>query len=352
MTDIEKELLKSKEKIEVPATDGLTVLNNIKQNVELNIVEKRRIRRPLILALAGSMAVIIALVTLIIGLNVNNSNNKLIDGKYKIVNADYNANTGVTQDTYIIKHWNEKNLMEKYRSISYGDMIYTIDSTLRIAPTDAKYIGTSLGSGEARGYDYYDQKQYTEAVEVYQILKIDTKIAIAVKFASEDNYYSYCNFNYNFNNIGEFVTKLNLFEYASFGSIYYNYKASDGTYYNVEFDGVDNNAILNAFFKNNEESIYGDTGFEYSKKLYSMQFNIPALGRINLSLSIDINHIATTNIFSYGWHFNVGDNALNFLDYLTNNYEGYIIYYNEPTTTNNVGDVTVSNPSGTRTVYE
>lgn len=352
MTELEKELLKSKEKIEVPKTDGITFLNNIKQEANIDEMPKKSKKWPLILALSGSMAVIVALVAVIIGLNINNSNDKFIDGKYKIISTSNDTTIGKTDNTYIVKRWNEKTITEKYMSISYNDLYYQIGSSLHTKPTDKKYVGESLGVGEARGYDQYEQKQYTSSVAVYEILKVKTEVAVAIKFPDDDNYYSYCNFEYNFGNIGNFVTALNLLEYASFGTVYYDYIAKDNNYYNVQFDNVDNNAILNAFFSNKEETIYSDSFYNYSKKLYSMQFNVEALGLINLSLSIDINNIATTNLFAYGRHFNVGENAQSFLDYLNKNYEGYVLYYYKTNTPNTDDEPTKSDPSVTRIINE
>ena len=273
-------------------------------------------RKPFIISAIISVVVIVV-VTIIVVLNVF-----YIDGKYRIVHIDNGGYVGDIYDKGYVKRWDDKNTKEKYTSVKYNDNNYGVTLSF-YESTDIKYIGEKIGNGQATGYDEYEKIYHTVDVEIYNILKVNNDVSIAVKFFGDDNYYSYCNWDYDFGNIGNFVESLNLKEYATFGKVDYWYQAKDGKYYNVYFDNVDKNAIIDTFFGNNDtEIVQEDVNAGY--RTYSFGFSVEAIGRCNLSIMVYSNGKVVTNLFGYGRIFDIGEKGQEFLDYLNKNYRGYV----------------------------
>lgn len=327
MSDIEKKLIDSNESIIVPDIDGHEMLNRIKEKEVMTNKPKIWKRKPFIVSTIVSAVAIILVIGIFIGTNVSkdSTNETLLDGKYKIVNKTNNedATTSADNDTAIVKRWDEKSIKEKYPSVKYNDKYYTLRSIFYDS-TDLKYVGEKIGTGEAKGYDFYEDIYHYQNVEVYNILKVNNDVSIAIKFPYDDNYYSYSYCHYDFGNIGNLIDAINLYEYATFGSVSYRYTASDGKHYTIYFDNVDRNMIIDTFFGDRSISIINSNP-NFVSKSYSFGISIEALGRNNLSLTVFPDGKVLTNVFDYGRVFDIGEKGQQFLDYLNKNCEGYVI---------------------------
>lgn len=322
MSDIEKKLEESRESIKAPDIDGQQMLNIIKEKEQVTNKPKIWKRKPFIISAIASVVSVIVIVGIFIGISISNAS--LLDGKYKIIQVNYDdfVNSGTDEpSSAIVKRWNEKNNKEKYYSIKYKENSYSATLSFYDS-TDIKYIGEKIGTGEATGYDEYEKIYHHEDVEVFNILKVNNDASIAVKFPGDDKYYSYCNYNYDFGNIGNFVDSINIKEYATFGTVYYSYIAKDGKHHTVYFDNVDKNAIIDTFFseKNSDMALYDG---KLASGTYSLGITIEAIGRCNLSIMVFPNGKVVTNLFGYGRIFDIGENGEKFLKYLNKNYKGY-----------------------------
>jgi hypothetical protein len=327
MSDIEKKLMDSKESIIVPDIDGHEMLNRIKEKEVMTNKPKIWKRKPFIVSTIVSAVAIILVIGIFIGTNISkySTNETLLDGKYKIVNKTNNEDaTNSVENTFIVKRWDEKSIKEKYPSVKYNDKYYTL-RTIFYDSTDLKYVGEKLGTGEAKGYDLYEDIYHYQNVEVYNILKVNNDVSIAIKFSDDDNYYSYSCCHYDFGNIGNFIDAINLYEYATFGSVSYRYTASDGKHYTIYFDNVDRNIIIDTFFKNRSISMINDDSSLGACPSYSFGISVEALGRNNLSMIVYPDGEVLTNLFGYARVFDIGEKGQQFLDYLNKDCEGYVI---------------------------
>lgn len=332
--DIDEELKKSKENIEVSTIDGNIVLDKIKSKA----LPKTSIKTRYLLLASGILS---AIVITLICVFAFNKRVEMLDGKYRVVYE--NVSQDKEEETWIIKKWDIRTTLEKYPTVLFNDNNYEIWSTLYSTPTDKKYIGDEIGTATAKGYDEILNESHYEEVKVYKILKVNSNAAIAVKFQKDDNYYSFCNNDYEFGTIGDFISDLNLKEYASFGNITYKYVNNEGNREDVYFKDVLNEEIFNAIFSDVDTSIYmKDDIFSSHKLSYSISFTVEAIGRCNLALNIYRDGYVSTNLFAYRREFYIGNEAEEFINYVDKNYLGYVIRYKSSETVSSESSVTKS----------
>lgn len=284
-----------------------------------------------------------------------NDETKYLDGKYRIIEVSDTVGES-NNDYYIVKHWDEREIYEKYTSVKFNNINYNISSSAALGtlPVEATYIGEELGEAIARGYDDYaltEEERFKECpVKIYEIKKICSDLAFAVKFDGNENFYPYLNIECKFSTIGDFLAKSNFLEYGNIGeSVYYPYRDSTNKYRGVFFENIDKQAIIDTFLK--------DENVELTKEIkvrgdvyYSISIGMKILGLDNLSFAIGKNGYVQTNLFGSAYCFYIGNEvANNFFNYLEENYEGvvYIVGPFEPSSSNEgggSGGVTVSYP--------
>jgi len=77
----------------------------------------------------------------------------------------------------IVWPWEYMTVYEKYRSLSYGGKTYA-GRGREISP---HLLGEALGTAQARGYDLYTEKEYTENFAVYRIHSVSEAYLIAAE---------------------------------------------------------------------------------------------------------------------------------------------------------------------------
>lgn len=285
-----------------------------------------------------------------------NDETKYLDGKYRIIEVSDTGGEEIS-DLGILKHWDEKEIYEKYTSVKFNNINYNISSSAALGtlpPVEATYIGEELGEGIAIGYDDYapiEEERIEEcSVKIYEIKKICSDLAFAVKFDGNENFYAYLNIQYKFSTIGDFLAKSNFLEYGNIGErVIYHYWDSTNKYRYVFFENIDKQAIIDTFLKDEnvelikENKVKGDV-------YYSISIGMKILGLDNLSFAIGNNGYVRINLFGSSNCFYIGNEvASNFFNYLEENYEGvvYIVGPFEPSSSNEgggSGGVTVSYP--------
>lgn len=327
MKKIEEELIKT-------VDEKLSVDDNFK-NIEnkVSYVPKKN-NRKLILRLSYSLAslVIIVVGSIVLLSNSYNKPNtpKYVDDKYKIVNVPISSHDNSSTDPqgYFIPKWDDRTTLEKYFSVEYEDNTYNCWSSLTSTPLDVNYIKEKIGVGSSSGYDIYEDKTYVVSPEIYRIDKVNPTSAVAVKFDFDDNYYAMHNDDYNYEDVKELKEALNLKEYVKLGNVSYGYTASDGKYYSVRFDDVDQEAIYNLLFEDCDESKIKLDSYSSSNQVLFFGISVDAIGRNNLAISVNDDGFVHTNLTAYGRGYQIKvANLTNFIDYLNQNYEGYIVRY-------------------------
>lgn len=249
--------------------------------------------------------------------------------KRKEVLLDKTVNT----DIGFISRWDERSITQKFYSVEYMNNEYL---TSRNIKTTSDKIGKKLGTTTASGYDTYTDKNYTTNLTVYEIKDFPTECIIAVQFEGDSDYYIYVNTSYRPETLGNLIDDLNLEDIVNFGTVHYDYSYTDSNgesqYAEVEFYDVDNEIIWNMLLDNRKlQNIY-DLRERYTSdritQSVSIEVKIPMLGVQNSSISLTDKGYLLINILDTGKGFYIGEKKIqDFINYISNNYDGYRIVY-------------------------
>ncbi len=249
--------------------------------------------------------------------------------KYIYLDAD---DIKTEENTAYVPKWDERTIEEQYRTLmlsneTYGSRCIEVESSL---------VMEKIASAKASGYDDYTDKTYTTDVEVYRISKVSEGFAVAVKFAESDKYYAYGKGFYTPDTLEGFINDLNLKDNLSFsGKITCtnwknDYKTSD----EVTFEGDVNKAVWEILLADTDIPITlmdADKDIKYTLnrgKTMQIVISVNLFGYNNIVMNVDENGYLTTNILSSGKYFYIGKEKANeFINYVENNFEGYIIKY-------------------------
>ncbi len=249
--------------------------------------------------------------------------------KRKEVLLDKTVNT----DIGFIPKWDERLITQKFYSVEYMNNEYW---TSRDVKTTSDKIGKKLGTTTASGYDENTDKNYTINLTMYELKDFPIECIIAVQFEGDSDYYIYANTSYRPKTLGNLIDDLNLKEIADFGTVNYNYSYTDSNgetqYAEVEFYDVDNEIIWNMLLdKTKLQNIYDlreRYTSDHSTQSVSIEVKIPMLGIQNSRISLTDKGYLLINIFDTGKGFYIGEKKIqDFIDYISNNYDGYRIVY-------------------------
>lgn len=243
------------------------------------------------------------------------------------------ADPTITSGNAIALKWDEKSITQKFSTVEYMGNIY---DTSRNVKTSSDKIGEELGKATLTGKDTYTDTNYTANATLYELKDFPAECIIVVQFEGDTDYYIYANSYYKPETLGDFMDDLHLKDIVDFGTVYYNYTYIDSSgerqFAEVEFYNIDDELILQMLFDDRSlENIYNDNGRytgDYFTQSVSISVNIPMLGVENISVSLTDKGYLITNILETGKGFYIGeDKVQGFIDYISNNYEGYRIVY-------------------------
>ena len=269
----------------------------------------------------AAACLILTVITVVIfsqnGLLKKQLEHSITDKRYPI--KEISNNTSGPEASYIVPKWNEKTLCQQFPAVNYNSSQYSSQNT-EIA---ADKVGAAAGTAALQGHDIYTASSYTANASIYTIQGISPKCAVALKFENNENYYVYVNAYYKPETLGEFITDLNLTENIYFGSAWYSYTSSM-----IEFPGLEKSIVMKMLLGDpSPEAVDNYDGYNFVN-IMSVSVNIPLLGYENISLGVTADGYLTTNILDTGKAFFIGaDKTRQFVDYITNNYEGFEIKY-------------------------
>lgn len=250
------------------------------------------------------------------------------NGRWKIKKVYTNS---MIEDTIAVApRWDEMTICQQFSFVKYNGVNYDC----KYGEVPSNMIGESLGSATLTGKDVYTDKTYTKKASLYVINTISQECAIALQFEGTTEYYAYINSYYRPETLGNFINDLNLKEFISFGSVWYDYEYTDEKgklqFESIEFPNVDDETIWSMLFSDTSlENVYTDN-FSY-QSIMEISVDIPILGYKNISCSVTEEGYLVTNILDTGKAFYIGkEKVQEFVNYIINNYEGFkIVYVNE-----------------------
>ena len=207
-----------------------------------------------------------------------------------------------TENSAIEWPWEYKTVYEKYLSLFYDGKEYGG----RGKEIRAELLGEVLGEGEARGYDIYEEKLYTESFTVYHINGISEEYLIAAEM--EGKFYVFDAHEQNaFATLGDMMDV-----FAMEQSIQLNYFSTQGKNQKTKYYSLTDDStvweILNGC--KNAKAVNGDS-FRTEADYISFTVTSEALGVYKNAMYVTEDGYLWTNAFDFANVFEIGKEAAN-----------------------------------------
>lgn len=218
-----------------------------------------------------------------------------IERRYK---ADISVLPGELGITY---RWEDRTVDEQYSRLNINDG----DFTTACSEIDASKLDKSIGIYTASGYDDYTGTEYTRPVNVYSVRGISEDRIVAAELDSK--YYIYKNNTYNPpENLGQLFDEANLWENLKL-DYFYDTKdyIENGSY------SLDGSAYILEILSECKDAEYAGNDsrtFDYKNRI-DFSITLDDLGVYMRGLQINSEGYLLTNIFDYGYIYNIGAEA-------------------------------------------
>jgi len=201
--------------------------------------------------------------------------------------------------------WEYKTASERFSTVTYDGNEYRI-KTMDMA-LDPSLVSEQLGTCEATGYDTYTEIEYREAFEVWSINGISTDLMIAVEMDGQFYPFGYDVFIPP-STFGEVLTGYSLPQTLPLTRFAVYEDGRETGYYSLS-DGDDIWQILSAC----PDAPFAEDGvWERSGKDYiSFTATSESLGVYKRAFYVSADGYVWTNIFNWGYSFNIGTEAAN-----------------------------------------
>ena len=218
-----------------------------------------------------------------------------------------------TENSAIVWPWEYKTVYEKYLSLFYDGKEYNG----RGQEIRAELLGEALGEGEAKGYDVYAEKFYTENFPIYRINGISEEYLIAAEM--EGKFYVFDAHKQNsFATLGDMM---NVF--AMEQNIQLNYFSVQGKKQETKYYSLTDDKTVWEILNNckNAPAVNGDS-WRTEADYISFTVTSEALGVYKNAMYITEDGYLWTNAFDYANVFEIGEEASNqIIDYVKRNSE-------------------------------
>ncbi|MBQ3489863.1 MAG: hypothetical protein IJA86_04670 [Clostridia bacterium] len=213
----------------------------------------------------------------------------------------------------IVWPWEYKTIYEQYTSLSYQGKTYSG----RAKEIRAELLGEALGSVQAKGYDIYTEKEYTENFEIYSINGISEQYLIAAEM--DGKFYVFDAHEPNaFATLGEMMNAFAMEQNIQLDRFSVQDKNQKTKYYSLT-DGGTVWEILDAC--KNAKAV-NDTEWRPQTSYISFTVTSEALGVYRNVMYITEDGYLWTNAFNYANIFEIGEDAAKrIIDHVKNHSE-------------------------------
>lgn len=224
----------------------------------------------------------------------------------------YADKTVTTEAIARLWQWELLTDFERYTDLELdGKKFYT-----RATEISEELLGSTLGSYRVSGTDWYTDKTYYQTYEVRQIKGISEGLRVAVKIGGK--YYVFSNHEYDPPSaLGELLDSYSLADTVELNRFYTYEGYTDTGYYALEDDSIIWQILSECRNAPFEEFDYWGRDEDNS---ISFAVTSEALGIYKNTLSVLDSGYLRTNIFDWGYEFNIGKDAANrIISYATGN---------------------------------
>lgn len=285
--------------------------------------KERTSRRPVLIkwgAIAACLAVTVIAATLILPSMLKTSK------PHTEQNDRYKDFVTSQANTAIVWGWDERTTSEKYSRTEINGATYYVLSSRAIS---VNLVGEKINSYEFYGFDEETQQKHTETFEVYQMKNLPEDLFLAVYI--EDEYFVLKK-KESYNppaTLGELFELIDLEQVIELKRFYEEVDYLKTNYYALNNDDY----IWDVLKECSSARFFKDDEF-YANERKHIDFSVTseAIGVYKCVLTITEDGFLSTNIFSYGYRFDIGkENAKKIIDYAKKNsaaaeYEPYELY--------------------------
>ncbi|MBE6694485.1 MAG: hypothetical protein E7589_06955 [Ruminococcaceae bacterium] len=223
---------------------------------------------------------------------------------------EYNNTDVIMQNSAYIWPWDCRKIHDQFGTIEFDGNRYGV----RMAWVEGENLPTSmlaekLGDGVGKGYDVYEEKEYTIDCEIFSIKGVADGHIAAVKYYGHDEIYVIIKEGMpEYDTLGDMISFLNLTENIVFAQFYHNEGKAQSALYGVDSDTSAEIWKLLAYCsdaKSVEEPYFS----VWVDGVVSFTLNSKALGVDNMSFGITDSGYVVTNLMNYAHYFYIGEDA-------------------------------------------
>ena len=214
-------------------------------------------------------------------------------------------------EIYEEKKWDEKENNEKYTELRFDGKTY-IATGMKAEKAQVK---ETLGTATAKGSDVYTDKIYETDCETYAVGKFKSEFLVAVKFESDDNFYTYKAEDYFPSDLKDYTDTLDFFESINFDSdvILSSDFNADAQQLKLNDSEAVVRAVCDLMQNNGSAEALAYTEENSSKdgeRVLEFGVSSPLLSRYSLFLTVSEDGYIMTNLVDAGVSFFVGRDAV------------------------------------------
>ena len=205
-----------------------------------------------------------------------------------------------TENSAIVWPWEYKTVYEKYLSLFYDGKEY--DGRGR--EIRAELLGEALGEGDARGYDIYTEKLYTERFIIYRINGVSSEYLIAAEM--EGKFYVFDAHEQNaFATLGEMLDTFSMEQ-----NIRLNYFSTQGKNQKTKYYSLADDSTVWKILNDcrNAPAVNGES-WRTQADYISFTVTSEALGVYKNAMYVTEDGYLWTNAFDFANVFEIGEEA-------------------------------------------